>query len=277
MTSMPLFESANEWPASGDSKVEEFQDGTKPMKPVLGILGGLGPLASADFLLSLYDYNLGGAEQDSPSVIVYSDPTFPDRTEIFRAGRDRELLELVQSALDKLCAMGATKIVMACITLYHLVPQLRPDLRCKIISLPEIIISRLGKTTQRHLLITSSGTRSTRIFENHPGWDTAAAYSVWPDEADQALIHERIYREIKANARVESFVLFLEDLCAKYEVTSLVAGCTEIHRITRHLLLNGGDHRKFSVVDPLQIIAQHYRKFVDEQVQYSRAAVRKHQ
>jgi len=258
---MPLFESAN-----------------KPtMKPALGILGGLGPRASADFLSSIYDYNLVEVEQHSPSLILYSDPSFPDRTEIFRAGRDRELLELTQAALDKLCDMGVAKIVIACITLHHLVPQLRPDLRRKIISLPEIIISRLSETKQRHLLITSNGTRSTRIFENHPCWNTAAAYSVWPDEADQELIHERIYREIKANARVESFVLFLEDLCAKYEVTSLVAGCTDIHRITRHLLLNGGNHRKFSVIDPLHIIAQHYRKFVDEQFQYSRAAVRKNQ
>jgi len=243
------------------------------MKPVLGVLGGLGPLASADFLFSIYDYNLAEVEQHSPSVILYSDPTFPDRSEMFRTGHDRELLELTESALDKLCGMGVAKIVMACITLHHLVPQLRPDLRRKIISLPEILISRISETKQRQLLIASNGTRSTRIFENHPGWDTAAAYSVWPDEVDQRLIHERIYREIKANARVESFVLFLEDLCAKYEVTSIAAGCTEIHRITRHLLASGGNHRKFTVIDPLQIIAQHYRKFVDEQVQYSRVAV----
>jgi aspartate racemase len=244
------------------------------MKPVLGVLGGLGPLASADFLSSIYDYNLTDVEQHSPSVILYSDPTFPDRTETFRAGRDRELLAVTQAALDQLCGMGVTKIVMSCITLHHLVPQLRADLRGKLISLPEIIVSRVSETKQKHLLITSSGTRSTRIFENQPGWADAAPYTIWPDEADQQLIHERIYREIKANAPVEPFVSLLEHLCAKYEVTSVVAGCTDIHRVTRHLYLNGGKQRKFSVLDPLQIIAQHYRKFVDEQVQYSRVAVR---
>jgi aspartate racemase len=245
------------------------------MKRVLGVLGGLGPLASADFLLSIYDYNLAAVEQHAPSVILYSDPTFPDRTETFRAGRDQVLLELVQSALDKLCGIGVAKIVMACVTLHHLVPQLRPDLRRKIISLPQIILSQVSETKRRHLLIASNGTRSTGVFEKHPGWDTAAAYSVWPNEVDQRLIHERIYREIKSNHRVESFVLFLEDLCAKYQVTSVVAGCTDIHRVTRHLLANGGNHRKFSVVDPLQIIARHYEKFIDDQ--YSRAAVREHQ
>ena len=247
------------------------------MKPALGVLGGLGPLASADFLLSIYDYNPDGVEQHLPSVILYSDPTFPDRTEAFRAGRDRELLELTQAALDQLCDMGVAKIVIACVTLHHLVPQLRPDLRRKIISLPEVIISRVSETKQRHLLLATNGTRSTRIFENQPGWDNAAANCIWPDEADQRLIHERIYGEIKVNARVEPVVSFLEELCAQYKVTSVVAGCTEIHRITRYLLANGGNHRKISVIDPLQIIAQHYRKFVDEQVQYSRAAGRQHQ
>lgn len=232
----------------------------------------MGPLASADFVLSIYDYNLTGVEQLSPSVILYSDPSFPDRTEIFNAGRDQELLEPLQIALDKLCDMGVAKIVIACITLHHLLPRLRPEMQRKIISLPEIIISRVSETKRRHLLIASSGTRSTRLLERQPNWETAAPYLVWPDDDDQRLIHERIYDEIKANDRVESFVSFLEGLCRKYELTSVVAACTEVHRVSRHLSLNDGDHRSLTMVDPLQIIAQDYKEFIDEQLQYSRTA-----
>jgi len=61
--------------------------------------------------------NLPDREQQSPIVFVHSDPTFPDRTETFLAGRDQEMLELVQSALEKLCRLGVTKIVIACITM----------------------------------------------------------------------------------------------------------------------------------------------------------------
>lgn len=245
------------------------------MKCTLGVLGGMGPLASADFLLSIYDYNLGDIEQCSPIVFLYSDPSFPDRTETFFAGRDQELLELMQGALDKLCQLDVTKIVIACITLHHLLPRLSPELRDKIISLPEIIISRVSELKQRHLLVASSGTRFTRVFESHSGWDTAAPYLIWPDESDQHVIHDCIYREIKSNGEMESFVSFLEDRCLKYEVDSIVVGCTDIHRVSRYLS-NSGNHRALSYIDPLQIIAQNYEEFVNESVEHSQDVVSQH-
>jgi len=113
------------------------------------------------------------------------------------------------------------------------------------------------------LLIASTGTRSTRIFERHPGWDAAAPYIVLPDEADQQLIHERIYREVKTNDGIKSFVSFLEDQCLKYEVNSFVAGCTDIHRVTSICLI-AATAQSLSLIDPLQIIAKNYEDFVDE-------------
>ena len=50
------------------------------MTKLLGILGGMGPLASAEFLKTIYEYGTRDLEQRSPACILYSDPTFPDRT-----------------------------------------------------------------------------------------------------------------------------------------------------------------------------------------------------
>ena len=245
------------------------------MKRSLGVLGGMGPLASADFLSSIYDYNLDGVEQYSPIVYLYSDPTFPDRTDTFFAGRDQELLELTENALYKLCELEVTKIVIACVTLHHLLPRLSAELRDKIISLPELVLARVTESKQSHLLITSSGTRFTRIFENHPLWPAAAPYLVWPSENDQHLVHEHIYREMKANGSIKNFVWFLEDLCRKYEVNSIIVGCTDIHRVSRYLS-NGGNHHSLSFIDPLHIIAQEYEEFINEQAEHSRDAVSQH-
>lgn len=245
------------------------------MKRTLGVLGGMGPLASADFLSTIYDYNLDGVEQYSPIVYLYSDPTFPDRTDTFFAGRDQELLELTENALHKLCELDVTKIVMACITLHHLLPRLSPKLRDKIISLPEIVLEHVSEGKRRQLLIASSGTRYTRLFENHPLWPAAAPYIIWPDENDQHLVHQHIYREMKANGSVKAFVSFLEDLCRKYEVDSIIVGCTDIHRVSRYLS-NGGSHHALSFIDPLHIIAQKYEEFINEQAEHSRDAVSQH-
>src|SRR4029079_293203 len=59
----------------------------------LGIVGGMGPLASAEFVRTVYEYGLGEREQPSPTVLLYSDPTFPDRTDAFMSGNDAPVLE----------------------------------------------------------------------------------------------------------------------------------------------------------------------------------------
>ena len=52
----------------------------------LGILGGMGPLASAKFLSTVYRLNLVEPEQEAPNCILLSDPSFPNRTKAILAG-----------------------------------------------------------------------------------------------------------------------------------------------------------------------------------------------
>ena len=48
--------------------------------PTLGVLGGMGPLATADFLQKLVLATKAGRDQEHIPVIVYGDCTTPDRT-----------------------------------------------------------------------------------------------------------------------------------------------------------------------------------------------------
>ena len=56
-------------------------------KEILGVVGGMGPLASAEFVKTIYEHSLGEREQASPTVLMHSDPTFPDRTQLLPCGR----------------------------------------------------------------------------------------------------------------------------------------------------------------------------------------------
>ena len=47
---------------------------------VLGILGGMGPLAGAQFLLRLTLLTPGEQDQDHIPTVLWSDPRVPDRT-----------------------------------------------------------------------------------------------------------------------------------------------------------------------------------------------------
>jgi aspartate racemase len=223
---------------------------------MLGIIGGMGPLASAEFLKTIYEYNLlGQREQQSPKVIVYSDPTFPDRTEALLRGNDQILLANLIEALYQLCELDVSNIVICCITSHYLLPKLPYQLRERVISLVDIILKKILDQQKKHLLICSTGTQKLEIFQNHILWQYTKNYIVLPDEADQKLIHQMIYY-LKVKGKLQKCLPILEALQAKYNVQNFIAGCTEIHLLNKHLNLVGGNGKEDIFLDPLTIIAQ---------------------
>jgi aspartate racemase len=226
-----------------------------PQQQILGVLGGMGPLASAEFMKTIYEHNLGDVEQLSPPVILYSDPTFPDRTTAFLNQETAPMLAQLELALGRLAAMGVAKIVICCMTIHYLVPQLPDPLQDLLIPLPDVIISELQQVRGRHLLLCTRGTSKLEIIQRHPRWKQVAEYVVLPDERDQELIHEAIYGVIKRNGNVRDLHGFVYELLEKYHVASFVAGCTEMHILSRSFALPGKE-KGCRFIDPLTIIAE---------------------
>lgn len=223
------------------------------MKSILGIVGGLGPLASAEFLNTIYECSLGGVEQESPLVVMSSDPTFPDRTEAFLKGENDELLARLTRVLRQLSEMGASEIVICCVTIHYLLPLLPSDLRARVLSLLDVIMDEVAQTQTRHLLLCSKGTRRMELFQNHDRWNLVKNRILLPDDEDQEEIHYEIIYRIKSKSDVGQFIPRLETLLAKYEVDSFIAGCTEIHVLAKHFL---SANRSYGCIDPLVIIAK---------------------
>src|SRR5947209_3814698 len=90
--------------------------------PLCGILGGMGPLASTEFLNNIYRLSLGRTEQDMPRVVLLSDPTVPDRTTAIRIGQIQEVVHDLQSLLMRLVQMEADQIAIACVTAHFFLP-----------------------------------------------------------------------------------------------------------------------------------------------------------
>ena len=208
----------------------------------------MGPLASAEFLKTIYEVCLGPHEQDAPVVILLSDPSFPDRTEALLDGREDILLEMLRTSLDKLLMLGATRIIICCTTLHHLLSRLESGLQIRIVSLVDIIMGQLLLDDRRKLLLCTDGTRRLRLFETHPLWERVGQHVVLPRDPDQRRIHRMIY-ELKGNRRMPAHTTLLEDFTARYGVDGFVAGCTEMHLIAKDKA------SRFSWLDPLTALA----------------------
>jgi aspartate racemase len=234
----------------------EFKNNER--KAAIGVLGGVGPLASAEFLKTIYEHSINEREQDSPTILMYSDPSFPDRTEMLLSGQYKKLLTQLEQALDRLFEMNVSRIVICCVTLHYLLPQLSSHLRERIISLIDVAMASVMEVRRKQLLICTNGTRRLEIFQSHRSWQQAKQYIVLPEKEDQDTIHDLIY-QIKVNADVRTFVPVLESLLARYELTSFIAGCTELHLIAKQMAVSNGDKR-YSCVDPLSLFADQLKR-----------------
>src|SRR5689334_15259313 len=106
-----------------------------------GDLGGHGPLASAESIRTIYPAHDPERDQDPPRVFLYSDPTFPDRTEYLLRGDAAALASRLEQGLEILIAAGATRTLVCCMTLHAALPLVAGRLRARVRSLVDIVIA----------------------------------------------------------------------------------------------------------------------------------------
>lgn len=219
----------------------------------LGILGGMGPLASAEFVRSLYEFNLAEREQEMPACILYSDPTIPDRTAAILSGSgeaEEHVVARLEEALGCLVQCGAERIVMTCVTAHYFLPKLKEALRTRVVSLLDVTVDDVRRAAEPHLLFCTNGTRRVGVFEQASGWPDVERYVVLPDEDDQEAVHELLYR-VKQGDAGEEQLREVTSLLTKYGVRGLIAGCTEMHLLTKQL-----DNERYRIADPLMTVAR---------------------
>jgi aspartate racemase len=218
---------------------------------VLGVLGGMGPLASAEFVRNIYRFGHPDREQDMPRVLLDSDAAVPDRTAAIRSGRHAEITALLEERLRGLLELGATRIVIACFTAHAFLPAVDPAVRAHVRSIVDITLDELGHREGRFLMLCTEGTTQSRIFQNAPGWPMVADRVVYPSTDDQAKVHRLIY-QMKIHGSQPAVLRTMDELRHRYGCTGVIGGCTEFHLVSAELIAK---HGRESVIDALHTIA----------------------
>jgi aspartate racemase len=86
-----------------------------PRPPLIGVLGGMGPLATVDFLHKLVLSTPAARDQDHVPLLVWNVPQIPDRQKAL-AGSGESPLPAMLQGIERLNEGGATRIVIACNT-----------------------------------------------------------------------------------------------------------------------------------------------------------------
>lgn len=105
----------------------------KNMAKKLGIIGGLGPLATAVFYRKIVEKTVAGCDQDHIETFIYSNTKIPKRVEYILGEQvENPLFELINTA-EILEKMGADILVMPCITAHYFYPKMQEAVNIPII------------------------------------------------------------------------------------------------------------------------------------------------
>ena len=93
-------------------------------KKTIGILGGMGPLATADLFQKIVLLTKADTDREHIRVYIDSNANIPDRTAAILSGGEDPVPEMA-SALRHLEACGADCIIMPCNTAHYFLPRLQ--------------------------------------------------------------------------------------------------------------------------------------------------------
>ena len=222
------------------------------MKKTIGILGGMGPLATADLFTKIISVTEAGCDNDHVRVLIDSNSAIPDRTGAILRGGPDPVPEML-SALRHLEACGASCIVMPCNTAHYFLPRLQAETDTPILNMPVITACRCaelypGKTAA---VLATSGTIATGLYSAALS-EEGVAYLL-PDEAHQAELMRLIYDVVKASKPIppeeENWRQLLQSLRSR-GADYFILACTELPILAQTLSAPG------PFVDPTEELAR---------------------
>ena len=195
----------------------------------LGVLGGMGPLATADFFAKLVALTPAARDEDHVPVVLASLPDIPPRVPAILAGGESPLRALID-ARDRLLAAGATLLAMPCNTAHHWFDALA-DCAAPMLHIADAALDALRRTMPAPAPIGLVATRGTLRSGFYQRRLRAAGYStVEPDDDMLARLIEPAVACVKAGAVKEGGVAFQRAALALRDrgAAAAILACTEV-------------------------------------------------
>ncbi len=152
--------------------------------PRIGVLGGMGPLASAEFMVKLVRATPAQRDQDHFPTTLDSSPHIPDRPN-FIDGHGADPLPVMIEVIRRLEAAGCALITMPCNTVHHWHAQLSEQTPLPIVHIADAVAVQLRATVPHARRVGILGAQITcklGIFSERlgPEWE-------WVYPSEQAL------------------------------------------------------------------------------------------
>lgn len=219
-------------------------------KHTLGVIGGLGPIATAYFMELVTQMTEATTDQEHLDMILYSCPSIPDRTEFILNHQKPNPLPALISIGNRLAEQGAAQIAIPCMTAHYFYEELSTGIKVPVIHAIQETVSHLKKSgvTTAGIMATD-GTIRAQLFQQE--LNRQGIKAVIPSPDGQKDVMHLIYQNIKANrpAEMERFLSVGNEL-RENGAETIILGCTELSLIKRENDIGHG------YIDAMEVLAQ---------------------
>ena len=199
---------------------------TKPRK-TLGVLGGMGPAAAAEFLRILARDAPARTDAEHPRMILLSDPEVPDRSDGI-TGQGLDPLPAIKKDLQQLIDWGADVLAVPCNTAHFFIDRFRDELTVPLVHIVEATVKAAQSLSPEGAwIVATSGTQKSRIY---PACAEMKGYRFLQPSDEQQEQVQRSLRAVKAANMEEAGRLLrgvVEELWRERDLP-IATACTEL-------------------------------------------------
>ena len=227
----------------------------------VGVVGGVGPAATVDFLNKVVRHTPALRDQDHIKLLVEQNPQIPDRTDNL-IGEGQDPTVSLYATCKKLEDGGADIIAIPCNTAHAFVERIQPYLGIPIVNMLSVTVRYLREAYPglRDIgVLATSGTIKSGVYQM--ALESQGLRQVVPGGELQTRVMEAIYgrQGVKAGFTSgqcrEDIVAAVEGLVAA-DIEVIVLGCTELPILLPAGEFFGGDGKRVRLIDPTEVLAR---------------------
>jgi len=233
------------------------QSGSRMSPGKLGIVGGVGPAATVDFIDKIIRRTAACRDQDHIRMIVEHNPQIPDRTENLVHGGIDPTIPLY-SACKKLEQAGADAIAIPCNTAHAFIERIQHHLAIPILNMLELTVERIVRQHPHRKnigLLATTGTVQSGIYRSV--LEQAWLKCLVPEAKFQQMVMDVIYgpQGVKAafdkeccSRTLHCVIKHLQDMGGEL----VILGCTELPLVVSA----AAESPSLPIFDPTEILAE---------------------
>lgn len=216
----------------------------------IGIIGGMGPMASQLFYKMVTDRTEASCDQEHVNLLLYSDASMPDRTAAILKGDYEEVRSQLLADAKLLEQGGCEAIGITCNTAHFFADQIKDELSIPIIHMIQETALQVAEKAKGKpvALLATDGTIKTKLYQNRLEQEGVIPFTL-PEEMQKIVMYE-IYDRIKNGKSCDrekwnELDRFIKEAGCQHAILA----CTELSVIKEELNLDD------FYVDPLEILA----------------------